>query len=115
MERETASKRSRGPIDFSSVTLSKRRCRSYSPSVPINWMGPHPYCLRSLDGSSGAVSLAATPFVLIGVFLSKVDLPFGRIPSSRTGVRLNFGLNVHVARVVRASDHRPGGVVFVVP
>jgi hypothetical protein len=42
-------------------------------------MGPHPYCLRSLDGSSGAAfaPLAAMPFVLIGMFLSEVDLPSG--------------------------------------
>src|SRR6266566_5306120 len=43
-------------------------------------MGPHPYCLRSSDGSSCAafVLLAAMPFVLIGVFLSEMGLPSTR-------------------------------------
>ncbi len=81
-------------------------------------MGPHPYCLRSLDGSSCAAfaPLAAIPFVLNGVFLSEVVLPSTldsfEARSSRTGVRRYCGL-IHVASVVPETDHRSGEIVFV--
>src|ERR1700741_113164 len=82
-------------------------------------MGPHPYCLRSSDGSFcvAFALLAAMPLVLIGVYLSEGVLPSKRDPfasrSSRTGVRRYSSLNVHVASVIPEPDHRPGEIVFV--
>ena len=87
------------PAAAGSTTLSNIRCRSYSASpVPVNRIGPHPYCWKSLP-MSGAF-LPAALWVLASAAV--VSLSITNPPLKRIADHLGAGSQVGWSREATA-------------